>query len=134
MNNRTQLTVEDVRTVYDSELLGAAGDSDLPHYQNRLRKSLDERTYQVAMEIQAEAATQRIFTSDARRALERIYSNVLPNARERVDDALEVLVHDGHLERTDGGHRLAFRLLDDWLRTRFRDHHVPLQKRTDGRC
>ena len=91
------------------------------------------RMGKTTMEIQAEAATQRIFTPDARRALEQIYSNVLPNARERVDEALEVLVHDGHLERTDGGHRLAFRLLDDWLRTRFRDHHVPLQKRIDGR-
>ena len=40
--------------------------------------------------------------------------------------------HDGHLERTDGGHRLAFRLLEDWLRTRFSDHHVPLQQRIDG--
>ena len=59
------------------------------------------------------------------------------NARKRVEEearlALEVLVHDGHLEGTDSGHRLAFRLLDDWLRTRFRDHHVPLQKRMDGR-
>ena len=132
MNGRTRLTAEDVRTVYDNELLGAAGDSDLPHYRNRLRKSLDERTYQVAMEIQAEAATQGIFTADARCALGRIYSNVVPNARERVDEALDVLVHDGHLERTDGGHRLAFRLLDDWLRTRFSDHHVPLQQRIDG--
>ena len=132
MNGRMRLTAEDVRAVYDNELLGAAGDSDLPHYQNRLRKSLDERIYQVAMEIQAEAATQGVFTPDSRCALERIYSNVLPNARERVDEALDVLVHDGHLERTDGGHRLAFRLLDDWLRARFRDHHVPLRKRIDG--
>ena len=132
MNSRTRLTREDVQTVYDNELLGAAGETDLPHYQNRLRKSLDERTYQVAMEIQAEAAMQRIFTPDARRALERIYSNVLPDARERVDEALDVLIHDGHLQRTGGGHRLAFRLLDDWLRTRFRDHHVPLQQRVVG--
>lgn len=132
MNGRTRLTAEDVQTVYDNELLGAAGDSDLPHYQSRLQKSLDERTYQVAMEIQAEAATRGVFTLDARRALERLYSNVLPDARERVDEALDVLIHDGHLERTDDGHRLAFRLLDDWLRTRFRDHHVPLQKRVGG--
>ena len=133
MNDRTRLTAEDVRIVYDNELLGAAGDSDLPHYQNRLQKSLDERTYQVAMEIQAEAATQGIFTADARRVLERAYSKVLPNPRERVDEALDVLVHDGHLEKTDGGHRLAFRLLEDWLRARFSDHHVPLQQRTGGR-
>ena len=132
MNGRTRLTAEDVQTVYDSELLGPAGHGDLLHYEKRLQASLDERTYQVAMEIQAEAATQRTFTPDARRALERIYSKVLPNTRERVDEALDVLVHDGHLERTDGGHRFAFRLLEDWLRTRFGDHHVPLQQRIGG--
>ena len=132
MNGRTRLTAEDARAVYESELLGPAGHGDLLHYETRLRASLDERTYRVAMEIQAEAATQGAFTVGARRALERIYSSVLPNVRERVDEALGVLVHDGHLERTATGHRLAFRLLEDWLRTRFSDHHVPLQQRIDG--
>ena len=80
-----------------------------------------------------ELSAQGTFSVGARRALERIYSSVLPNARERVDEALDVLVHDGHLERTDAGHRLAFRLLEDWLRTRFSDHHVPLQQRIGGR-
>ena len=130
MNSRTRLTREDVQAVYDSELLGPAGHGDLLHYEKRLQASLDERTHQLAMEIQAEAATRGAFTPDARRALERIYSNVLPDARERVDEALDVLLHDGHLERTDGDYRLAFRLLDDWLRARYRDHHVPLRERS----
>ena len=132
MNGRTRLTVKDVQAVYESEMLGPAGHGDLLHYEKRLQASLDERTYQVAMEIQAEAATQGIFSVGARRALERIYSSVLANVRGRVDEALDVLVHDGHLERTDAGHRLAFRLLEDWLRTRFSDHHVPLQQRIGG--
>ena len=132
MNSRSRLTAKDVRAVYGAELLGPAGHGDLLHYENRLQTSLDERTYQVAMEIQAEAAMQGVFSVGARRALEQIYSNVLPNARERVDEALAVLVHDGHLESTEAGHRLAFRLLEGWLRTRFRDHHVSLQKRIDG--
>ena len=132
MNGRSRLTAEDVQTVYSAELLGPAGHGDLLHYENRLRTSLDERTYQVAMEIQAEAATRGVFSVGARRALEQIYSKVLPNARERIDEALDVLVHDGHLEKTEAGHRLAFRLLKDWLRTRFHGHHVPLQKRIGG--
>ena len=53
----------------------------------------------------------------------------MPDIRGRIDEALDVLVHDGHLEYTENGHRLPFRLLADWLRTRFRDHHVPLRER-----
>ena len=48
------------------------------------------------------------------------------------NDALDVLEHDGHLERTEDDYRLPFRLLKDWLRTRFQDHHIPLQKRDGG--
>ena len=129
MNGRTRLTAEDVQTVYTNELLGPAGNSDLLHYENRLKASLDEDTYRIAMEMQAEAATQGVFTADARRSLEHAYTSVMPDIRGRIDEALDVLVHDGHLEYTENGHRLPFRLLADWLRARFRDHHVPLRER-----
>ena len=129
MNGLTKLTAEDVRTVYESELLGPAGHLSLQHYENRLKEALDEDTYRIAMEIQAEAATEGVFTADARRFLQHSYSRVMPDVRNRIDEALDVLMHDGHLEETEDGHRLAFRLLKDWLHTRFRGHHTPLQKR-----
>ena len=129
MNGRTELTADDVRAVYTSELLGPAGNGDLLHYENRLKDSLDEDTYRIAMEVQAEAATQGVFTADARRNLEHVYSSVMPDVRVSIDEALDVLVHDGHLEYTEKGHRLPFRLLADWLLARFRDHHVPLRER-----
>ena len=132
MKDRHELTVADVKSIYNSDLLGPAGNGDLLHYENRLRASLDEDTYRVAMEIQAEAATQGSFTADARDGLQRAYSSVIPEVGQRIDDALDVLEHDGHLERTEDGYRLPFRLLEDWLRTRFQDHHIPLQKRDGG--
>ena len=125
----TRLTAEAVRTVYENELLGPAGHGSLQHYENRLKEALDEDTYRIAMEIQAEAATQGAFGADARRCLQQSYSKVMPDVRDRIDEALDVLLHDGHLEEADDGHRLAFRLLEDWLCARFRDHHIPLQER-----
>ena len=129
MNDRSHLTEKDVQAVYENELLGPAGHGDLLHYENRLRESLHEHTYRLAMEIQAEAATQGIFTVAARRCLSECYASVMPAVGDRIDQALDVLVHDGHLENTPDGHRLPFRLLADWLRTRFGNHHVPLQER-----
>ena len=133
MKDSARLTVADVEAVYNNELLGPAGNGDLQHYENRLRASLDEDTYRVAMEIQAEAATQGVFAAEARQGLQRTFSSVMPDVGKRIDDALDVLEHDGHLERAENGYRLPFRLLEDWLRTRFRDHHVPLGKRGGGR-
>ena len=129
MNGLTRLTAEDVRTVYENELLGPAGHLSLLHYENRLKEALDEDTYRIAMEIQAEAATEGVFSTSARRYLQHTYSRVMPDVRNRIDEALDVLMHDGHLEEADGGHRLAFRLLADWLHTRFHGHHTPLRKR-----
>ena len=129
MNGLTRLTAEAVQTVYENELLGPAGHGSLQHYEHRLKEALDEDTYRIAMEIQAEAATQGAFGADARRCLQQSYSKVMPDVRNRIDEALDVLLHDGHLEEADDGHRLAFRLLEDWLCARFRDHHIPLQER-----
>ena len=132
MNDRARLTASDVESVYNSDLLGPAGNGDLLHYENRLQASLDDDTYRVAMEIQAEAATQGVFGAAARRGLQRAYAGIMTDVHARIDDALDVLVHDGHLEQAANGYRLPFRLLEDWLRAKFRDHHIPLQQRDRG--
>ena len=130
MNERTRLTAKDVQAVYSNDLLGPAGNGDLLHYENRLRESLEENTYRLAMEIQAEAATQGVYTAAAHDSLLQLYAAIMPDVRQRADEALAVLVNDGHLEpAADGGHRLPFRLLRDWLHARFRDHHEPLEQR-----
>ena len=42
---------------------------------------------------------------------------------------LKVLVHDGYLKAGADGYSFPSRLLKDWWSTRFRDHHVPLDRR-----
>ena len=82
------------------------------------------------MQILAEAATQDVFTTAARRRLEQLYSAVLDDAPSRVTETLDALVHDGYLEPDGDGHRFPSRLLKDWWSARFRHHHSPLQRRT----
>ena len=77
--------------------------------------------------VLAEAALQDVFTSGARRSLERLYAELVDNAAGRITDALDVLVHDGYLEVGADGHRFPSRLLKDWWAARFRDHHIPLE-------
>ncbi len=129
MQGRDRVTVEDVGEVYRNALLGASGQSDLVHYETRLKEGLEDKNYSIAMEILAEAATVEVFTPAARRCLERLYSKVVDDASARIADTLEVLVHDGYLESGDGGYRFPSNLLKDWWSARFRDHHIPLEKR-----
>ncbi len=129
MQDRDGVTVGDVEEVYRTELLGPSGQNDLMHYETRLKEGVEEKSYSIVMEILAEAATQEVFTSDAQRCLERLYSAVVDDAAGRIMDALDVLVHDGYLEAGLGGYRFPSRLLKDWWAARFRDHHTPLKSR-----
>lgn len=129
MQDRDRVTVEDVEAVYRTKLLGPPGQTDLVHYETRLKESLEDGSHIIAMEILAEAATQDVFTPSAQCCLERLYAKVVDDAPERIVDTLEILIHDGYLETSDDGYRFPSRLLKDWWEARFRDHHSPLEDR-----
>jgi len=134
MHSRNRVTTEDVAEVYRGELLRPSEDNDLVHYRTRLEEGLgDEESCTIAMEILDEAASQGVFTPDARRRLARRYAPTGDDAPGRIAEVLEVLVHDGYLEAIEnGGHRFPFRLLMDWWSARCRDHHTPLRGRVSG--
>ena len=130
MENRDWVTVADVEMVYRTGLLGPSGQNDLAHYETRLRDGLDDESRSIAMEILAEAATQGVFTSAARARLGELYSRVVDDAHGRITEVLDVLVHDGYLEHSANSYRFPSRLLKDWWAARFRDHHVPIERRS----
>ncbi len=132
MQERSQVRIADVETVYRTSLLGPAGQNDLDHYMARLQDGLDDEEFSIAMEILAEASTQDVFTPAARRCLEQLYAKTMDDAWGCIMNVLEVLMHDGYLEAGDRGHTFPSRLLKDWWAARFRDHHAPLQSRVSA--
>lgn len=128
MENRDRVHIADVEKVYRTGMLGPSGQSDLAHYETRLRDALDDASRALAMEVLAEAATQDVFTVAARIRLSELYSRVVEDARGRITEVLDVLLHDGYLI-DDRGYRFPFRLLKDWWAARFRDYHVPIERR-----
>lgn len=125
----TRLSVADVEHVYRNELLGPSGQNDLVHYETRLKDGLEQANYSLAMEILAEAAVVGGFSANARRCLASDYADLVDEVRARIVNTLDVLMHDGYLEESDGAYRFPSRLLRDWWAARFRDHHVPLGER-----
>ena len=131
MHGRDRVTVNDVDHVYRNELLGPSGQSDLVHYETRLKEGLEDESYPIAMEILAEAAVQEVFTSDARHSLDRMYSRLVNDAPVRIADVLEILEHDGYLKLDNDGYRFESHMLKDWFSARFRDHHIPILQRNN---
>ena len=120
------VTKTDVEEAYNSRLLGPWGHGDLIHYETRLATALDKDAFSVAMAILAETATQGVFTASAHQDLERIQSRRFRDSSERVRQALGVLEHDGYLIRHPDGHRFEFKLLRDWMKSRFEGIHRPI--------
>ena len=132
MQGRERVTVEDVEEVYRTELLGPSGQNDLIHYETRLQEGLEEESYPIAMQILAEAATQEVFTPEARRCLERLYSAVVADAATRITDALDVLVHDGYLEADADSYHFPLAFAEGLVGRALRNHHIPLESRQSG--
>lgn len=94
---------------------------------------MEDVDYGIAMEVLAEAATQGAFTPQARQALEQSYGVLYDKIQARTRAVLDVLEHDGYLQRNEDAHRFGSRLLREWWRTRFERGYVPLQDRLLGR-
>ena len=129
MHGGKHVTVKDVAQVYRTALLGPWGQTDLVHYETRLKEALDDDSYALAMHVLAETATQGVFTERARHGLAKLYSAIIGDPAGRIADTLEVLIHDGYLEGSDEGYCFPSRLLRDWWSARFRGHYVPLELR-----
>ena len=129
MQGRDALRAQDVGDVYRNSLLGPSGQSDLVHYETRLKEALDDESYSLAMEVLAEAAVEGRFTVRGESSLAALYAELVEEAPRRIADVLAVLVYDGYLESGEDGHRFSSHLLKDWWAARFRGHHVALEKR-----
>ena len=129
IQGRNTLRVEDVNEVYQTSLLGPSGQIDLEHYETRLKDALDDDSYRIAMEILAEAALEGDFTTHKENILAQLYVEIDENAPAQIPNVLDVLVHDGYLDKSEEGYSFSSRLLRDWWAARFRSHHVALQQR-----
>ena len=129
IRGRAELRIEAVDRVYRDSLLAPWGQTDLMHYDTRLRDALDERSHRIALEILTEAATQEVLTATARDRFEAHLAALDDAIQGRFASILDVLVHDGYLRQTDKGHVFQSKLLRDWWMARFGHGHEPFEER-----
>ncbi len=127
--SRRTASLDDVAHVYEQELLGVRGQTDLDHYESRLKLALDPEGYKAALELLTEAATNDgLLTGDAVARYNADYAGTTS-----IQHVLHVLEHDGYLGPSADGHRFVSGLVEDWWRARHARHFVPIAEREPSR-
>ena len=130
-HGKNTATIDDVRQVFEAEMIGIHANPVLDHYLERLRMVLDREQYGLARELLSEAAVAdgRLEDATLREHCRRWLST--PNkSKADAEQVLHVLEHDGYLVRDGKGYRFASGLLEAWWRTSHARHFTPLRDRT----
>ena len=115
--DRHEAAVDDVKQVYEDEMLGMSGQVDLNHYDTRLNTVLGPRRYWIARELLTHAGAHDGFLRDESvKRLVRLLRGSHADSANAVRNVLRVLEHDGYLATRDGGYRFVSGLLEDWWR------------------
>ena len=128
--NRREADMEDVDRVYREETLGSSGQTDLYHYESRLRSVLGSERFSIAWELLTEAAVNAGFLPDE--SINRFVNapdSRLGDGQNGVWTVLGILEHDGYFARESGGYRFVSALVEDWWKRMHGTGFVPLADR-----
>ena len=127
---RHNATFDDVKLVYERDLLGVRGQTDLEHYESRLRMVLGNQAYTMALDLLTEAAVNGgLLTESAIVRYSRLLSDQSDEEAVSIDDVLYSLEHDGYLDRHTDGYRYVSGLLEDWWRARHGAYFIRIEDR-----
>lgn len=132
-SGRCEATMEDVEGVYRDDMLGARGQMDLDHYETRLKSTLGNHGYRIALDLLTGAAVEGgLLRDDAVGLYHEYFEARNPEAKREViavEEVLRQLEHDGYLDRGDEGFKFVSGLLEDWWRARHGRYFMPIAKR-----
>jgi uncharacterized protein len=126
---RNVISLQDIRSIYDKELLSIRGHAELTHYEERLKMVLGEEIFQLALEVLTETAVVGQLTVEATNIISQGYEFSSLSVSEAQRQVLEVLEHDGYLERHKDGYRFVSKLLSDWWKARYEFGYTPTSQR-----
>jgi hypothetical protein len=124
-----EITAANVETIYTGELLSIRGHAELTHYEERLKMVLGDEIFPLALELLTEAAVVGLLTAESTRVAVQGYEFGSLSASEAQRQVLEILEHDGYLERTEKAYRFVSKLLRDWWKARYEFGYTPIARR-----
>lgn len=122
---------EEVDELYENEMLGIRGHSELTHYEDRLKLVLGPEALALALEMLTETAVTNRLTRESLSLLRMDYVFPDRNAQEVQEEILRVLEHDGYLQPMGQEYRFVSSLLRDWWKGRYGAFYTPVASRED---
>jgi uncharacterized protein len=123
----TAITASTVKYVYKHKMLGARGHAELSHLEERLKMVLGVHLQGLAIELLTEAAVTGHLSGDAAVYLAKDYLD--PYDPSILREILDILDHDGYLERRGDRYTFASKLQRDWWKSRFQFLYQPVSER-----
>jgi hypothetical protein len=122
--NAHEASIDDVDRVYHKSLLSTRGHAELADYEERLLRVLERESVPLALDLLTEAAVKGGFTAETAALLAE--RNRLGAKDETIREVIEILQHDGYLERDErtGEWRFISHLLRDWWKRRFQQSYL----------
>lgn len=107
-------------------MLSVRGQTDLDHYETRLKVILDHEAYTCALALLTEAAVGDGALDDRTIALYAAGESDVGGSTEAVATVLYALEHDGYLTRSGDCYRFTSGLIEDWWRARHGQFFRPI--------
>jgi uncharacterized protein len=119
-----EVSVDDVDRVYQKSMLSTRGHAELADYEERLLRVLEKETVPLALDFLTEAAVKGGFTAETAGLIAG--RSQLSAREETIREVIEILQHDGYLERDEatGEWRFVSHLLRDWWKRRFQESYL----------
>lgn len=124
-----EITVSDVKRIYQTVLLSTRGSAELEHYETRLKLALGRQKYILALDLLTQVACVGPLKAGDITLYREEYAKQIDNVEEAIKDILGTLEHDGYLTQQEEGYAFAFRLLGEWWRGRHCQSFTPIDKR-----
>lgn len=124
-----EVTADEAREVYETEMLSTRGHAELAHYEERLKLVLGAERMGLALDMLTEAAVTGCLGSEAIRAFRDEYDIEGEPTEQAQKEILWLLEHDGYLTQTAGGYVFVSALLRDWWKSRYKMFFTPVLER-----
>jgi len=132
MKGITEVTDELAAIVYDREMLGARGHSEMSHLEERLKTVLGPERSALAIELLTELAVVGRLTPESTKIIAERYAWEHNSLDAILNEILGILEHDLYIELDkEGSYRPVSKFVTDWWKARFSFGYVPALKRGD---
>lgn len=126
---RMEFFPDEVNDIYESDMLGIRGHTELTHYEDRLKLILGPDIFPLALEMLSETAVTGCLGREALVALQNGYEFEGASVQTAEEEILRVLEHDGYIKAGKGGFVFESQLLQDWWKKRYGFFYVPALER-----